>query len=110
MKKIFIPTICLILISSACKKDRTCSCTTNSTDNYSVTYNNSSFSNTSGTSSSTSTSKTTVEKIKKRNVRQLLNCNSRTEKYKNTNTNTVTGTITATYVDDYTDEITCTLD
>lgn len=110
MKKILLPALCLVLISTACRKQRTCTCNSTSTNNYSTTYNNSSFTNSSGTSVNTDTDKIVVEKIKKKDMNQLFDCNSRTTKSSSTYTYAVTGTVVATNKNDYTTDYTCTLD
>lgn len=107
-KNLFI--LLLAVAVMACKKSRTCSCTSVFTDEYSSVFNNSTYTNVSGTNISTTEDKYTFDNIKKRDMRRVTNCNTRTEKYSTSSTATITGTITVTNTYNYTNEVTCKLE
>jgi hypothetical protein len=108
MKKFLVIAVCAALVSTACRKTRTCNCTTTDTDNQTVSNN---FPNSTPTNTvivTTTTNKTTTDSQKSDNFREVTNCNSGKDDYTKVNTST-TGTFVVTQTDVHSVDISCTL-
>jgi hypothetical protein len=91
MKNILI-MLFLVCIAMACRKSRTCSCTSTNVSQSTTTPRNGGAATTTQ-NTGTSSDEFTVSKVKKTDLTRLYDCNSRTETSTNTYTTTVfTGT------------------